>query len=118
MPRKEPDYETVILLKLGAMEGLLKSFMSSLGEPPERKRSGVSKVEAPADGEVVWWYWNNHASVGAGDPLCEFKIDQYPPRTVNIPSPAKGKLFKVAWPGHKVRAGALIATVEPEYALV
>lgn len=118
MPHKEPDYETVILLKLGAMEGLLKSFMSSLGEPLERKRGGVSKVEAPADGRVLKWYWNNHDPVGVNDTLCEFEFDQDPPRTENIPSPAEGKLFiAVGW-GRPVRAGTLIATVEPEYALV
>lgn len=117
MPHKEPDYETVILLKLGAMEGLLKSFMSSLGEPPERKRGGVSKVEAPADGRVLNWYWNNHDPVEVNDPLCEFGFDQYPPRTQNIPSPATGQLFIAVWEGYDVRAGALIATVEPEYSL-
>ncbi|MEK7822574.1 MAG: hypothetical protein AAB260_05990 [Planctomycetota bacterium] len=117
MPHKEPDYETVILLKLGAIEGRLRSFMSSLGEPPERKRGGISKVEAPADGRVRKWYWNNHDTVGVNDTLCEFEFDQSPPRTENIPSPAEGKLYIVAWEGDDVLAGALIATVEPEYSL-
>lgn len=51
MTYKEPDYETVILLKLGVMEDLLKSFMASLEEIPQKKRGNPPVAQGKRLGE-------------------------------------------------------------------
>ena len=114
MPHKEPDYETVILLKLGAMEGLLKSFMSSLREPPRVKGGSPFPVGAPGDGKVLQWYktggWvvNSHA-------ICKFEIesDQYPPESWDVLAPITGYLHVLIGEGIRVSAETIIATVDP-----
>lgn len=112
MPHKEPDYETVILLKLGAMEGLLKSFMSSLKEPPRVKGGNPSPVGAPGDGKVLRWYKTTGERVIRDHTICEFETesDQYRwPVTATI----TGYLHVLVGEGIRVSAGTIIATVDP-----
>ncbi|HHT9133194.1 MAG TPA: hypothetical protein ACFYED_12060 [Candidatus Tripitaka californicus] len=54
MTYKEPDYETVIVQKLRAMEESLKSFMAGLEEPLLRKKV-LATIEAPVSGTIVRW---------------------------------------------------------------
>ncbi|HHT9132487.1 MAG TPA: hypothetical protein ACFYED_08360 [Candidatus Tripitaka californicus] len=112
MPHKEPDYETVILLKLGAMEGLLKSFMSSLKEPPRVKGGSPSPVGAPGDGKVLRWYKTTGEWVRDSHTLCEFETesDQY---RWPVAAPTTGYLHVLVGVGIRVSAGTIIATVDP-----
>lgn len=114
MPRREPDYETVILLKLGAMEGLLKSFMSSLGEPPRVKGGSPFPVGAPGDGKVLWWYKTTGEWVEDSHTICEFETesDQY---RWPVAAPIAGYLHVLVGVGIRVSAGTIIATVDPGY---
>ncbi|OHB94404.1 MAG: hypothetical protein A3E19_06530 [Planctomycetes bacterium RIFCSPHIGHO2_12_FULL_52_36] len=111
MPHKEPDYETVILLKLGAMEGLLKSFMSSLKEPPRLKGGSPFPVGAPGDGKVLRWY-RTGGKVTGGHTLCDFKIES-DPEPWPVAAPITGYLHVLVGVGIRVSAGTIIATVDP-----
>lgn len=115
MTHKEPDYETVILLKLGAIEGQLRSFMSSLGEPSRVKGGSPFPVGAPGDGKVLQWYRTTGAWVVDSHAICKFEIesDQYPPESWDVLAPITGYLHVLVGEGIRVSAETTIATIDP-----
>lgn len=111
MPYKEPDYETVILLKLGAIENSLKSFMSSLKEPLQKEWGRAVIVYAPVSGRISWFFGDDN-EVKEGWVICSINYDPARPEK-NVPSPATGHLFihREAEGGELVYGGMPIAHI-------
>lgn len=119
MTYKEPDYETLILLKLRAMEDFLKSFMSSLNEPFQRKQRMSIQVQAPARFEkcrIYRWNFRDGDTVVGGDLLCVVENIRIPGDAENVYSPAMGILNILVRAGEEVRGGGTIATIRVEFA--
>ena len=115
MTYKEPNYGTVILLKLGAMEGQLKSFMSSLSKPFQKKGGGSTPVHAKIDGTIIWEeYVISGEEVREGESLGIIETDQ---GWKDVPSPTDGFPFIQVEQGAQVYRGQLIATIEKDRAL-
>ncbi|MBI5125193.1 MAG: hypothetical protein HZA70_03050 [Planctomycetes bacterium] len=113
MTYKEPNYETVILLKLGAMEGQLKSFMAGLEEPLLRKKV-LATIEAPVSGTIVRWK-RTSGWVGFGTHLCTIRATKlYGGGIFWVKSTHEGYLHLhiSAGEGYEVSAGETIATIE------
>src|SRR5574342_358336 len=66
--------------------------------------------EGVAEGEVVKWLVNEGDSVQEDQPMVEVMTDK---ATVEIPSPARGKVAKiVAAPGQVIPVGAVLVILE------
>ncbi|OHB90344.1 MAG: hypothetical protein A3E19_02480 [Planctomycetes bacterium RIFCSPHIGHO2_12_FULL_52_36] len=115
MTDKGADYETIILLKLGATEGQLKSFMSSLSKPFQKKGGGSTPVHAKIDGTIIWEeYVISGEEVREGESLGIIETDQ---GWEDVPSPTDGFPFTRVEQGAQVYRGQLIATLEKDLAL-
>lgn len=114
MPYQELDYERLIIQKLENMEDFLKSFMSSLEEPPERKGGILVPVEAPTSGKILQWLKASRMEVEEYEPLCRFESEldggRYDIRFID--SPARGVLFIHIGPGVPVSRGTKIALIK------
>lgn len=111
MTYREPDYETVILQKLRAMEDVLKSFMSRLKEPLQKEWGGAVTVYAPVSGRISWFFGDDN-EVREGWVICSINYDPARPEK-NVPSPATGYLFihREAENGELVYGGMPIAHI-------
>lgn len=114
MTYKEPNYETVIVQKLRAMEDLLKSFMDSLERPFQRKGSEIS-VYAEITG-IIRWRKSALQPVAYGDELCRIYSTERPGVSDYVSARGGGILFiePGADEGAVVSMGDLIATIVQE----
>lgn len=113
MTYKEP-LETVILQKLEVMEDFLKSFMSSLEEPPQKKGRRV-EVKAQRGGRIERWHKKSGQEVGQFEELCTINADPLDPDpepwdTYTVRAPVEGILFIKVETG-LVGAGETIAEI-------
>ncbi len=116
MSQKEPDYETIILLKLGVVEDLLKAFMASLAELPKKKGGGSTPVYARATGTIIWEeYVIRGEKIREGESLGIIETDKGPEW---IHSPNSGFPFVLAEQGTTVLRGQKIAIIKKDRALV
>ncbi len=120
MEPDEQDYQ-ILLEKLERMEDFLKSFMSSLEEPLEKKEVKRRWVRAPVTGKIHRWH-RRTGHVVSGELLCKMNSnleeqDRKPPVLHSVRSPADGQLDVPAqylYESNEIGKGSVIAYVEED----
>ncbi|MCP4366168.1 MAG: hypothetical protein GY800_12845 [Planctomycetes bacterium] len=109
--------EAIILEKLDAMEGHIKSLLSILEEPLVIKgaRIPVRAVDMPLAGELKKWHKGHLGEVTRGEPLCEIKWGSSFGAlggTTIISAPATGILHIIVGVDEDVSPGQIVAEIE------
>ncbi len=114
---KEQYDEAIILDKLDAMEGHIKSFLSILEEPLIIKgvRIPVRAVDMPLAGKLKKWHKRDLKEVTRGEPLCMIKWGSSfggLGGTTIISAPATGILHIIVRVGGHVDPDQVVAEIE------